>query len=55
MQYPISGPKNLLFNAEFKTNGYHLELFWQAELGYLGQAIIGVKVPHSSHVASIQH
>ena len=57
MQYPISSPKNLLFNAEFKPNGYHyhLELFWQAELGYLGQAIIGVKVPHSSHVASEEY
>ena len=27
----------------------------QHYLGYIGQAIIGVKVPNSSHVASIQH
>ena len=38
-----------------KPRGYYLELFWQADLGYIGQAIIGVKVPNSSHVASIQH
>ena len=30
-------------------------IFWQAYLGYIWQAIIGVKVPNSSHVASIQH
>ena len=29
--------------------------FWHANLGFIGQAIIGVKVPSSSHVASIQH
>ena len=45
----------LLFSAELKPRGYYLELFWQADLGYIGQAIIGVKVPNSSHVASIQH
>ena len=28
---------------------------WQADLGYIWQAIIEVKVPNSSHVASIQH
>ena len=37
----------LLFSAKLKPHGYYLELF--------GQAIIGVKVPNSSHVASIQH
>ena len=46
---------DLLFRAELKPRGYYLELFWQADLGYIGQAIIGVKVPNSSHVASIQH
>ena len=46
---------NVLFGAELKPHGYYLELFWQADLGYIGQAIIGVKVPNSSHVASIQH
>ena len=45
----------LLFRAEHKPRGYYLEHFWQADLGYIGQAIIGVKVPNSSHVASIQH
>ena len=45
----------LLFSAELKPRGYYLELFWQADLGYIGQVIIGVKVPNSSHVASIQH
>ena len=46
---------SILFSAELKPRGYYLELFWQADLGYIGQAIIGVKVPNSSHVASIQH
>ena len=45
----------LLFRAEYKPRGYYLEHFWQADLGYIGQAIIGVKVPNSSHVACIQH
>ena len=45
----------LLFSAELKPCGYYLEFFWQADLGYVGQAIIGVKVPNSSHVACIQH
>ena len=35
--------------------GHYLEHFWHADLGYVGQAIIGVKVPNDSHVASIQH
>ena len=39
--------RSVLFSAELKPPGYYLELFWQA--------IIGVKVPNSSHVASIQH
>ena len=30
-------------------------IFGRAYLGYIGQAIIGVKVPNSSHVACIQH
>ena len=45
----------LLFSAELKPSGYCLELFWQADLGYIEQAIIGVKVPNSSRAASIQH
>ena len=45
----------LLFRAEYKPRGYYLEHFWQADLGYIGQAIIGVKDPNSSHVACIQH
>ena len=45
----------LLFRAEYKPRGYYLEHFWQADLGYIGQAIIGVKVPNSSYVAFIQH
>ena len=45
----------VLFRAEYKPRGYFLEHFWQADLGYIGQAIIGVKVPNSSHVACIQH
>ena len=45
----------LLFSAELKPRGYYLELFWQAELGYIGKPMIEVKVPNSSHVASIQH
>ena len=32
-----------------------MELFWQTDLGYIGQAILGVKLPNSSHVASTQH
>ena len=44
-----------LFRAELKPRGWYLELFWLADLGYIGQAIIGVKVPNSSHMASIQH
>ena len=44
-----------LFSAEFKPRSYYLEHFWQADLGYIGQAIIGVKAPNSSHVACIQH
>ena len=35
--------------------GHYLEHFWHADLGYIGQAIIGVKVPNSDQVASIQH
>ena len=38
-----------------KPHGYYLEHFWQADLGYIGQAIIGVKVPNSSYEACIQH
>ena len=45
----------LLLRDEYKPRGYYLEHFWQADLGYIGQAIIGVKVPNSSHVACIQH
>ena len=45
----------LLFRAEYKPRGYYLEHFWQADLGYIGQVIIGVKVPNSSHVVCIQH
>ena len=33
----------------------YLEHFWQADLGYIGQAIFRVKVPNSSHMASTQH
>ena len=44
----------LLFSAVLKPRGHYLD-FWQADLGYIGQAIIGVKVPNSSHVAFIQH
>ena len=33
----------------------YLELFWQADLGYIEQAIFGVEVPNNSHMASIQH
>ena len=29
----------LLFSAELKPHGYYLELLWQADLGYIGQAI----------------
>ena len=47
--------KSLRFRAEYKPSGYYLEHFWQADLGYIGQAIIGVKVPNNSHVACIQH
>ena len=47
--------ERLLFSAQLKPRGYYLEHFWQADLGYIGQAIIGVKVPNSSHVACIQH
>ena len=43
----------LLFRAEYKPRGYYLEHFWQADLGYIGQATIGVKVTNSSHVACI--
>ena len=46
---------HVLFRAEYKPRGYYLEHFWQADVGYIGQAIIGVKVPNSSHVACIQH
>ena len=45
----------LVISAESKPRGYYLEQFWQADLGYFGQAIIRVKIPNSSHVASIQH
>ena len=45
----------ILFSAKLKPHGYYLEHFWQTDLGYIRQAIIGVKVPNSSHVASIQH
>ena len=34
---------HVLFRAEYKPRGYYLEHFWQADLGYIGQAIIGVK------------
>ena len=44
----------LLFSAVLKPRGHYLD-FWQADLGYIGQAIIGVKVPNSTHVAFIQH
>ena len=44
----------LFFSAELKPRGNYLELFWQADFGYIGQALIGFKVPNSSHVASIQ-
>ena len=47
--------RGLLFRAEYKPRGYYLEHFWQADLGYIWQAIIGVKVPNSNHVACIQH
>ena len=45
----------LLFSAELKLRGNYLGHFWQADLGFIGQAIIGVKVPtgKSSHVTSI--
>ena len=45
----------LLFSAELKPRGYYLEHLGQSDLGYIGQAIIGVKIANSSHVASIQH
>ena len=45
----------VLFSAELNPRGYYLEYFWQADLHYIEQAIIGVKVPNSSHVACIQH
>ena len=45
----------VLFSVELKPRGYYLEHFCQADMGYIGQAIIGVKVPNSSHVACIQH
>ena len=45
----------LLFRSEYKPRGYYLEHFWQADMGYIGHAIIGVKVPNSSHVACIQN
>ena len=45
----------LLFRPEYKPHGYYLEHFWQADLGYIGQAKIGVEVPNRSHVACIQH
>ena len=47
--------QDLLLSAKMKPLGYYLDHFWQADLGCIGQAIIGVKVPNSSHVASIQH
>ena len=37
----------VLFRAEYKPRGYYLEHFWQADLGYIEQAIIGVKVPNT--------
>ena len=36
----------LLFRAEYKPRGYYLEHFWQADMGYIGHAMIGVKVPN---------
>ena len=51
----IVAAKDLLFRAEYKPRVYYLEHFWQADMGYIGHAIIGVKAPNSSHVASIQH
>ena len=39
--------------CSIEAMGYYLGHFWQADLGYIGQAIIGV--PNSSHVASIKH
>ena len=46
---------HILFSAELKPCGYYLELLWQADLGYTGLAMIGVKVPNSIHMASIEH
>ena len=45
----------VFFSAELKPCGYYSEHFGQADLGYMGQAIFGVKVPKSSDVVSIQH
>ena len=45
----------VLFSAELKPHGYYLECFWQAVFDYIGQAMIGVKVPNSIHMASIKH
>ena len=44
-----------LFRAEYKPRGYYLEHFWQADLGYIWQALIRVKVPNSNLVACVQH
>ena len=37
----------VLFSAELKPRGYYLGHFWQADLGDIGQAKIGVKVPNA--------
>ena len=34
-------------SAELKPRGYYLEHIWQADMGYIGQAMIGAKVPNS--------
>ena len=36
-----------VLNWSHVATGYYLEKFWQADLGYIGQAIIGVKVPNT--------
>ena len=40
--------------TELMPCGYYFGLFW-SDLGYIGQATIGFKVPNSSKVASIHH
>ena len=53
--FPPCTSSLLLFSAELKPRGHYLELLWQPDLAYMRQAIIGVKVPNSGHMASIQH